>query len=80
MVIAFPGTPTLGTAGKIRIYDAADNRLVDMLDLSIPPGPTAGGARAGTVPYTPVAYEYVPGHFTNANTAAGSPVRRWAVY
>jgi len=75
LVIAFPGPPTLGSTGAIRIYDAADNRLVDTLDLGIPPGPTTGpGALAGRVPYTPVPYEYTPGRrATNADTAAGTP-------
>lgn len=37
--LTFKGVPRIGTTGKIRIYDAADNRLVDTLDMSIPPGP-----------------------------------------
>jgi pectinesterase len=39
LVITFPSAPALGNAGQIRIYDAADDRLVDTLDLSIPAGP-----------------------------------------
>ena len=73
LVITFPSPPTLGNAGKIRIYDAADNKLVDTLDLSIPPGPSAGGGGGAAAPYTPVPYEYVSGHFTNANTVPGTP-------
>jgi pectinesterase len=74
LVITFPAGPTLGSEGKIRIHDAADDRLVDTLDLGIPPGPTTGsGAQAGRAPYTPVPYEYVPGRFTNANTVPGTP-------
>ena len=42
LVLTFPTAPVLGKSGQIRIYDAADNKLVDTLDLSIPPGPTAG--------------------------------------
>lgn len=38
--LTFKTIPRVGTSGKIRIYDAADNRLVDTLDLSIPAGPT----------------------------------------
>jgi hypothetical protein len=38
--LTFPSAPVLGTTGKIRIYDASNNRLVDMLDLSIPAGYT----------------------------------------
>jgi len=32
--IIFQSTPALGKSGRIRIYDAADNRLVDLLDLT----------------------------------------------
>ncbi len=87
LVITFPSVPALGNAGKIRIYDAVDGTLVDTLDLSIPAGPSsggggaapaptsplAGGARGGVAPYTPVPYEYVSGHSTNANTVPGTP-------
>ncbi len=69
--LTFPGEPILGNSGKIRIYDAADNRLVDSLNLSIPPGPTTPNRKR--VPYTPVPYEYVSGNFTNANTKPGTP-------
>ncbi len=73
LVITFPSAPTLGRAGTIRIYDAADDRLVDTLDLSIPPGPSSGVGAGGAAPYTPVPYEYAAGHFTNANTVPGTP-------
>ena len=39
LVVTFSAPPVLGTSGQIRIYDAADHRLVDTLDLSIPAGP-----------------------------------------
>ena len=74
LVLTFPSTPMLGTSGQIRIYDAASDRLVDTLDLSIPPGPTTSAA-GGPVTYTPTPYEYVPGRFTNANTVAGTLTR-----
>ncbi|HPR32468.1 MAG TPA: pectinesterase family protein [Prolixibacteraceae bacterium] len=70
--LTFPEPPVLGSSGKIRVYDAADNRLVDCLDLCIPPGPTTRDTSKGAV-YTPVPYEYLPGRFTNANTKAGTP-------
>jgi len=73
LVLTFPSPPTLGTAGQIRIYDAADDRLVDVLDLSIPPGPTAFVKTPERPPYTPVPYEYTPGRFANANTKPGTP-------
>lgn len=38
--LTFSEVPTIGKSGKIRVYDAADDRLVDMLDMSIPPGPS----------------------------------------
>ena len=78
LVLTFPSVPTLGKAGQIRIYDAADDKLVDTLDLSIPAGPAApggrGGAAAPAAPMTPIPYEYAPGRrATNANTVPGTP-------
>jgi pectinesterase len=70
--LTFESAPILGKSGQIRIYDAADNRLIDLLDLSIPAGPTAP-TPSPSATYTPVPYEYVSGHFTNANTKPGTP-------
>jgi pectinesterase len=42
-VLEFPGPPTAGNAGLIRIYDATDGALIDTLDLSIPPSPRPNG-------------------------------------
>jgi hypothetical protein len=61
LVLTFASVPTLGKSGQIRIYDAADNKLIDTLDMSVPAGPTAGGARGTPAPaatMTPVPYEY----------------------
>ncbi len=71
LVLTFSSEPTLGTSGQVRIYDAANDRLVDILDLSIPPGPTVRDRREA--PYTPTPYAYPPDHFTNANTRPGTP-------
>ncbi len=71
LVITFPDQPNLGSSGQVRIYDAADDRLIDTLDLSIPPGPTEPDKTK--VPYTPIPYQYLPGKFTNANTRPGTP-------
>lgn len=38
--LTFKEVPRIGSAGQIRIYDAANDRLVDTLDMSIPSGPT----------------------------------------
>ena len=70
--LTFPSAPILGTKGQIRIYDMADNRLVDMLDMSIPAGPTAPST-APKAPYIEKPYEYISGKFTNANTKPGTP-------
>jgi pectinesterase len=70
--LTFPSAPVLGNSGQIRIYDAADNRLVDLLDLSIPPGPTTPTPSPDAT-YTPVPYEYVSAPFTNANKKPGTP-------
>jgi len=70
--LIFNSKPVLGHSGQIRIYDASDNSLVDLLDLSIPPGPVEGDTSKGAV-YTPVPYSYLPGNFTNKNTIPGTP-------
>jgi len=70
--LTFKTTPILGLSGQIRIYDAADDRLVDLLDLSIPAGPTTGDTTKWAT-YTPVPYEYGSDKFTNATTKAGTP-------
>ena len=72
LVLTFPSAPTLGKSGRIRIYDAADNRLVDTLDLSIPSGPTTG-VTGPAAPYTPTPYLYTDAHPTNADTTPGTP-------
>lgn len=43
LVLTFPSPPTIGTNGTIRVYDTADNKLVDTLDLSIPSSPSPYG-------------------------------------
>jgi pectinesterase len=70
--LTFRSVPVLGNSGEIRIYDASNNRLVDLLDLKIPAGPTAG-TPSPSATYSPVPYEYGAGHFTNANTRPGTP-------
>lgn len=39
LILTFPGGFKLHNKGQIRIYDASNDELVDMLDMSIPPGP-----------------------------------------
>jgi hypothetical protein len=56
------------------VYDVSTNKLVDMLDLSIPAGPTQSvNHGAATPPYTKTPYQYVSDNFTNANTKPGTP-------
>ena len=69
--LVFHSEPVPGDSGKIRIYDASDNRLVDSLDMSLPPGPTVPNRER--VPYTPEPYPYLYGHYTNADTRPGTP-------
>lgn len=73
--LTFNETPRAGTSGKIRIYDAADDRLVDTLDLSIPPGPVKSvdpAVRAKN--YLAFPYPYArTSRPTNADTKPGTP-------
>ncbi|HYQ59274.1 MAG TPA: pectinesterase family protein [Draconibacterium sp.] len=70
--ITFNSTPVIGTSGKIRVYDSATDSLVDMLDLSIPAGPTEANKNPDAT-YTKVPYNYASSNFTNANTKPGTP-------
>jgi pectinesterase len=81
LVITFPSAPKVGNSGLIRIYDAADNRVVDTLDMSIAAGPAvvARGVGGRRVPATGAgaraafSYDYSRDHqLTNADTAAGT--------
>jgi pectinesterase len=44
--LTFANPPAIGTSGLIRIYDAANNKLVDTLDMSIAPSPNPTGRPA----------------------------------
>ncbi|GGY00110.1 carbohydrate esterase [Massilia dura] len=70
--LVFDTSPTVGTRGRIRIYDAADDRLVDTLDLSIPAGPTTRRT-APRAPYLVHPYPYGGPRRTNADTRPGTP-------
>jgi hypothetical protein len=73
--LTFNSAPNIGTSGKIRIYDAAGDRLVDTLDMSIPPGPTKPvdpAVRAKNYLAFPYPYERKK-RPTNADTKPGTP-------
>lgn len=57
LVITFQENAVLGNSGKIRIYDASNDNLVDSLDLSIPPGPR--NTRTPS-PYDTITYSSIP--------------------
>jgi pectin methylesterase-like acyl-CoA thioesterase len=38
--LTFTEPPKIGTSGKIKVFDASNDQLVDTLDMSIPAGPT----------------------------------------
>jgi len=73
--LTFMAAPRVGSKGKIRIFDAADDRLVDALDMSIPPGPTKPvdpAIRAKNYLAFPYRYER-NSRPTNVNTKPGTP-------
>ncbi|MEO5934611.1 MAG: Ig-like domain-containing protein, partial [Duganella sp.] len=73
LVLRFSQPPAAGKSGQIRIYDAADDRLVDTLDMGIPAGPTER-TKLPAAPYLATPYPYQEGpRRTNANTKAGTP-------
>jgi hypothetical protein len=73
--LTFEDVPRVGSRGQVRIYDAADDRLVDLLDLGIPPGPTKPvdpAVRAKE--YLAFPYPYVRrARPTNRDTRPGTP-------
>ena len=73
--ITFKSVPRIGTAGLIRIIDAANGNVVDTLDLSIPPGPTKPvdpAVRAKN--YLSFPYPYArTSRPTNRDTKPGTP-------
>ena len=70
--IYFTSTPTVGTAGMVRVWDAATDTVVDSLDLSIPAGPTER-RKLPKAPYTWEPYSYDQPRLTNADTKPGTP-------
>jgi len=58
--------------GKIQVFDSQTDSLVDLIDMSIPAGPTKPNKNPEAT-YTPEPYEYVAGNFTNANIKPGTP-------
>lgn len=72
--LTFQSVPQIGKSGKIRIFDAADDRLVDTLDLSIPAGPTKSvdpAIRAKDYIKSPYSYERTK-RATNKDTKPGT--------
>ncbi|MGA0543675.1 pectinesterase family protein [Brevundimonas sp. VNH65] len=47
LTLAFAAPPTIGSAGRITIHDAADGSLVDTIDLAIPASPNPTGRVIG---------------------------------
>lgn len=52
LVLEFPSPPTVGSSGTIRVYDAADKKLVDVLDLSVPFSPSPDGTGSTKANYS----------------------------
>lgn len=72
--LSFNETPIVGTSGKVRIFDASNDTLVDTLDLSIPLGPTKPvdpAVRAKNYLAFPYPYERTK-RATNADTKPGT--------
>lgn len=71
--LTFSAPPKVGRSGSVRVYDAADDRLVDTLDLSIPAGPTERFS-GELPPYLGFPYPYArTKRATNRDTRAGTP-------
>lgn len=74
LIIRFKEEPQLNNKGCIKIYNSETGKLVDFLDLSIPPGPTLKRDYQGLKPpYLTKPYEYYAEGKTNKNTKPGTP-------
>ncbi len=74
LVLNFADSIFVNNQGKIRVFDATDNKMVDSLDMSIPAGPTVSVNHGTSIPpYTSIPYNYVSDNFTNTNTKPGTP-------
>lgn len=72
LAITFTSEPTVGSSGKIRVWDAATDTVVDSLDLLIPAGPTTPRTLP-KAPYTWEPYDYSGERQTNRTTKPGTP-------
>jgi pectin methylesterase-like acyl-CoA thioesterase len=73
LVLAFDSKVTVGNKGFIKIFDNKTGELVDVLDMSIPAGPTIGQPVNPDATYTTVPYKYVSKKINNVNTIPGTP-------
>lgn len=63
--LTFKTAPILNNRGKIKVYDASNNSLVDELDLAISPGPKNTRTPA---PYDKFVYPYLPDSLYKVNS------------
>ena len=73
LVLTFPEAVQLGSSGCIRVFDAQSGELVDLLDLSIPAGPTERTIDLPDADYIRSPYVYESRRITNKNTKPGTP-------
>jgi len=52
LVLKFASPPKIGSSGTVRVYDAADERLIDVLDLAIPTSPSPYGNGSNKANYS----------------------------
>ena len=73
LVLTFPTDVQLGTRGCIRVFDQQTGKQVDVLDLSIPAGPTERTVDLPDADYIRSPYRYESRNITNRNTKPGTP-------
>ena len=72
LILSFDEDPVLGKSGCIKIFDYDTDELIDILDLSIPAGPTIPQKNPfADYLTTPYIYNDIP--ITNKNTIPGTP-------
>ena len=72
LILTFKEKPFLGKSGYIRVFEYETEELVDIIDLSLPAGPSKA-RKNPSADYIKSPYEYKDEIITNKNTVAGTP-------
>ena len=73
LVLTFNSKVNIGNKGFIKVFDKKTGELIEVIDMSIPAGPTAPQPVNPEAIYTTVPYKYLSKKINNVNTVPGTP-------